>query len=56
MNKAVSFFMAILALVVMIPMAAFAQGSNTSTAKGNETTEKTMTRAFEKSNLMMVRL
>ena len=40
MNKAVSFFMAILALVVMIPMAAFAQGSNTSTAKGNETTEK----------------
>ena len=56
MNKAVSFFMAILALVVMIPMAAFAQGSNTSTAKGNETTEKNYDRAFEKSNLMMVRL
>ncbi len=28
MNKAVSFFMAILALVVMIPTAAFAQESN----------------------------
>lgn len=41
MNKAVSFFMAILALVVMIPTAAFAQESNTSTAKVNETTEKT---------------
>lgn len=40
MNKTVSFFMAILALVVMIPMAAFAQGSNTSAVKGNETTEK----------------
>ena len=41
MNKAVSFFMAILALVVMIPTAAFAQESNTSTAKVNEATEKT---------------
>ena len=41
MNKAVSFFMVILALVVMIPTAAFAQESNTSTAKVNETTEKT---------------
>ena len=35
MNKAVSFFMVILALVVMIPTAAFAQESNTSTAKVN---------------------
>lgn len=51
MNKAVSFFMAILALVVMIPTAAFAQESNTSTAKVNEATEKPMTRVFEMSNL-----
>lgn len=56
MNKAVSFFMAILALVVMIPTAAFAQESNTSTAKVNEATEKPMTRVFEMSNLGMVRL